>query len=733
MGKVYFWSKIRKLKNLYHPCRGIQEEDVCSILQNHVIIDKDPATAMAKVQGLPGMKRFYDSLKTADEKMHFERHLRKYMNMYLPDCPYEVGTTNRYTITTAEAAIIARKHIKKGEVIRYLSGIQVAMTEEEEKKLCAKTDFSIVLSSRSKRPSIFLGPARFANHDCDSNARLTTSGPHGMTIVSCKEIQLGAEITVNYGEDYFGEDNCECLCGTCETRQRNGWDPAGRPMHDDSSDEDENENDNEDHVPKPKKRTPAPKPKREPKTQSPKMEPRVQRKRKFAAVSQVASPMTTPKLEPTEAPKRGPGRPRKHPQPGFVKAPSGWSRPHGEPVVDQQGPRKRRKFAESPEERTKEEYRTKLSLPDTYSIDDLPSSRKRSAAKPHKQTYSLDDVLLCSKPGAHENWRKLSSRERDITRDDPVEDIYEVPESPEPVEPPKRKPGRPRKSPRVEEELNIGSAGSSSPYSQDTDASQGSQPSTAATSTDDYASGSISKSIVDMLTSNVPIKDEHVVTTTFEFTIPPPEDDEDEEELGSPLTELSDGYELDDATQQVVRRRKRGRPATRKSLRQSHEVPPPVPTIERFDGTPIDLDHDEDRIYRKPKDYTLCRALLPTTDHRWVECRNCDEYFVQENAYLTRIACPRCERHSKLYGYYWPKTDKEGKWDAEERVLDHRTIHRFIDPEEERMEKKGRKTVALLALEREESIREQSIESEKTRRFRVSPRRSESRLKRTTM
>lgn len=31
-----------------------------------------------------------------------------------------------------------------------------------------------------------------------------------------KDIKVGDEITTFYGDNYFGEDNKECLCETCE-------------------------------------------------------------------------------------------------------------------------------------------------------------------------------------------------------------------------------------------------------------------------------------------------------------------------------------------------------------------------------------------------------------------------------------------------------------------------------------------------------------------------------------
>lgn len=199
--QVYFWTSIRKNKNAYHSSRGIREEDVTNILQKSVIVEKDVASAEVRLLALPGLKKYLDSLKSEKEKDDFRKHLKKYISIYLPDCPFEVSTTNRYTIDTHEAAVTARREIRKGEVVKYLCGIQVIMTPEEEELIKrTRRDFSIVVSSRNRAASLFLGPARFANHDCGANAKLMTTGNAGMTIIAVQDIDIGEEITVSYGK-----------------------------------------------------------------------------------------------------------------------------------------------------------------------------------------------------------------------------------------------------------------------------------------------------------------------------------------------------------------------------------------------------------------------------------------------------------------------------------------------------------------------------------------------------
>lgn len=98
---------------------------------------------------------------------------------------------------------------------------------------------------------------------------------------------------------------------------------------------------------------------------------------------------------------------------------------------------------------------------------------------------------------------------------------------------------------------------------------------------------------------------------------------------------------------------------------------------------------------RLPGDYKLTSVLLAQPLTAWIACTNCADEFIQGDSYFAKVNCPRCERHSKLYGYVWPKTQAADEEDTEERVLDHRLIHRFVSTAQEKAsrKKKARETL----------------------------------------
>jgi histone-lysine N-methyltransferase SUV420H len=612
---VYFWTTIRKNRARFSPSRGIHEEEIADILRTTVIVEKDPAKATTKLLELSGLRKYFERLPTQDEKDHFQRHLRKYVNIYMPDCPFEASTTNRYTVDTHEAAVTARRDIKKGEVIKYLSGIQVAMTKEEEKTLdLTRRDFSIVMSSRKKTPSLFLGPARFANHDCNANAKLSTVGAHGMQVVAITDIDTGDEITVSYGTDYFGEDNCECLCSHCESLQRNGWE------------QDTAEGDSEE----------------EPATMEgieiPEEPYSLRGKRKHLSESESVSRAQTP----DKSPKRRKVEPSKLRE----STPAAPTTPRGRRTTREVG--------------VKSEPSTLRHILDVPGIHAKTTTQLKSTIKISTQVTSSD---------------KRSTRTRML-----------------------------RDSSNDSDHSRTSSGASSAQSSQ----------STTATSVDEdiivvKPRGLSITKIAPTIETTTQVSADLTTTVAIKSTKDKLRNDSD---ATSELSSLS-SFEVDEHTHQAVRRLKMAPIKSRctKELQALLRVSPEPSrggsrgvSVDAVISTEIDI---EVTTTRTPGDYTLTPLLLASKYSRWVECNTCDTNFVQEDAYLTRKECPRCERHSKLYGYAWPKTDKEGKWDAEERIMDHRTVHRFVKPEEEKSIKKSRSKRVLreeLLLKRGKSI-----------------------------
>ena len=82
----------------------------------------------------------------------------------------EIDQTDRYKLFSnkVEAKACATKTWLPGDEIVSLAGIFVALTAEEEQLLSSR-DFSIMYSTKRHRYGLFLGPARFVNHDCNPN------------------------------------------------------------------------------------------------------------------------------------------------------------------------------------------------------------------------------------------------------------------------------------------------------------------------------------------------------------------------------------------------------------------------------------------------------------------------------------------------------------------------------------------------------------------------------------
>ncbi|RUS17849.1 hypothetical protein BC937DRAFT_89415 [Endogone sp. FLAS-F59071] len=183
----------------------------------------------------------------------FVQHMKRYLSMYLPNAGYEISDTKRYSTTErVEACVIATRDWQTGDEIRMCTGAIACLTPDDERTLLnGHRDFSVMWSTRKGCSCLFLGPARFVNvsdgqygeerpakvsvvliillslvqHDCNSNCKFISLGQNAITFKVIREIKVGEEITTYYGKHYFGDNNCECKCVTCESTKDGAFKP----------------------------------------------------------------------------------------------------------------------------------------------------------------------------------------------------------------------------------------------------------------------------------------------------------------------------------------------------------------------------------------------------------------------------------------------------------------------------------------------------------------------------
>ena len=160
----------------------------------------------------------------------FTRHAKRFISIYCKNSGVEIERTFRYQNSgKVEYKLQATREWEVGEEINFLTGTIVELTRDNESQIASR-DFSIMYSSKRQCNCLFCGPARFMNHDCESNCKFIPSTISDITFKVTRPILPGDELTTFYSHSYFGEANCDCLCASCERNGRNGYgDPNSSP------------------------------------------------------------------------------------------------------------------------------------------------------------------------------------------------------------------------------------------------------------------------------------------------------------------------------------------------------------------------------------------------------------------------------------------------------------------------------------------------------------------------
>ena len=216
-------------------------------LSNVELADMDEDTRVHIKEILDGVNSSRDFNKVVDQLLNLEwtkvvtrnmndqdkeilkTHLVRYLEAFQTEnAEYKIEKTYRYAREGYQGAkIVAGKEVKKGAKISSLRGATAPISPEQEKALGDRgVDTSCVIWSQvSKSQLIISGPTCFINHDHDPNCKFFVL-PKGKEREICFEatrrIKEGEEMTIDYGSSYFGRDNKDCQCLTCE-EQKKGW------------------------------------------------------------------------------------------------------------------------------------------------------------------------------------------------------------------------------------------------------------------------------------------------------------------------------------------------------------------------------------------------------------------------------------------------------------------------------------------------------------------------------
>lgn len=162
--------------------------------------------------------------KQLSYKSLFRDHLHVYSLLFHPSTPFEIRYNSRLSEFTkkSEYSLVATRNIPKDTLISNCLATLIKISHDQDKVLRDSNNDWSILTSLTTGTRIFLGPARFANHDCDNNVQLERTQNH-VYFRTKQWITPGQEVLLNYGNHYFSENNENCFCLTCETNNNGAF------------------------------------------------------------------------------------------------------------------------------------------------------------------------------------------------------------------------------------------------------------------------------------------------------------------------------------------------------------------------------------------------------------------------------------------------------------------------------------------------------------------------------
>lgn len=167
----------------------------------------------------PHWVKYFYSMKSPAQVKLFKEHVIRYIQCQHPLSGFMISVCRRFsTNDKKECKIRVTKKWLAGEHINKLCGVIAEMSAIEEARFITPgvNDFSVMYSTRKNISQLWLGPAAYINHDCKPNCKFVFVGRETAHVQVLRDMDVGDEVLVYYGDFFFGENNEHCGCKTCE-------------------------------------------------------------------------------------------------------------------------------------------------------------------------------------------------------------------------------------------------------------------------------------------------------------------------------------------------------------------------------------------------------------------------------------------------------------------------------------------------------------------------------------